>query len=64
MKRKEIKAKTITQSNDASCHGSGNGHRKSDPRKKRHSSKVLRQVLAKDLLDQIPDDINRDAGRV
>ena len=71
MKRKEIKARTITQSNNASCHGSGNGHRKGDHAKKRHSSKLLRQALAQedrllaiDPVESGPHVRERDSGLV
>lgn len=45
MKRKEIKTKTITQSNDATSIGSKRGKIK---RAKRHSSKKLRQLIKKE----------------
>jgi len=43
--RKEIKAKTIDQSNNASCIGSRRGMSK---RAKRNSHKKLRQLLERD----------------
>jgi hypothetical protein len=46
MDRKEIRAKTIDQSNDASCIGN---RRKMARRAKRHSSKKLRQLLRAEL---------------
>jgi hypothetical protein len=45
MKRKEIKTKTVTQSNDAT---SINCRRGKIKRAKRHSSKKLRQELRKE----------------
>ncbi len=42
MKRKEIKAKTVTQSNDATSINSKRGMIK---RAKRHSNKKLRQLI-------------------
>jgi hypothetical protein len=42
MKRKEIKSKTVTQSNDATSIGCRRGKIK---RAKRHSSKKLRQIV-------------------
>jgi len=55
MRRKEIAAKTITQSNDASCHSPrANGH-KARASLKRTSSKKLRQAVAKDTAEQVAD---------
>lgn len=60
MKRKEIKSRTIDQSNDASCIGDGNdaapGRNKAA---KRHSSRKLRRIIReeiKDYLNEVDDE--------
>src|SRR5438876_771641 len=52
MRRREVKAKTITQSNDASSTGNNRGMAR---RAKRTSGKKLRQAVAKDTDAQIRD---------
>jgi len=47
MKRKEQQAKSITQSNDASCHGGQKGA-VGKAKMKRQASKKLRQALKKE----------------
>lgn len=61
MRRKEIKARSINQSNDASCHSPRpNGH-KSRAGLKRQASKKGRQALADDLADRAADDLAAQA---
>lgn len=48
MKRKEAKALSITQSNDASCNGPGTLSARARKKLKRTSSKIVRQALDKE----------------
>ena len=53
VKRKEIKSKTVTQSNDATSINSKRGKVK---RAKRHSSKKLRQLIRETAIVPIDDE--------
>jgi hypothetical protein len=50
MRRQELKARSVTQSNDASCIGN---QRNMARRAKRQSAKTARQLLKKDLEDNV-----------
>ena len=57
MKRKEIKANSVTQSNDAHCHNPrSNGH-KNRKAIRRTASKIARQILNKDIKKRIDDEL-------
>ena len=50
MRRQELQARSVTQSNNASCIGN---HRNMAHRAKQQSAKTARQILKKDLEDNV-----------